>query len=155
MSIVVESIRLSQPDLSPEKIVVKHSGLFEQQYFKDPDGDLVIVEIGKSLPIADFRRIYWRYIDDPNAKVGYHAHKQTEQYIFCTNGSFELHLDDGENEQDILVDVPQIGVKLGPRLWHSMSNFERGNYLVLANSYFDKNDYIRDYQEFLEYIRSH
>lgn len=155
MGVVIDVLKLSGIDLAPKKIVVKNSGIVKLQYFDDPDGNLIIAESGKNLPLIDFRRVYRRYVVNPNAKIGYHAHKKTVQYIFCACGSFILHLDDGQMRQDILMDVPYIGVKLGRRLWHSMSNFEKNSMiLVHASSYYDASDYIRDYQQFLEYIKS-
>lgn len=154
MSVEVDTLELSHTDLISEKIIVNNSGLVKLQYFEDPDGDLIIAESGKSLPPGNFPRVYRRYVINPNARIGYHAHKETVQYIFCACGSFILHLDDGQRRQDILMNVPHIGVKLGPGLWHWMSNFEKNSMiLVHANTYYDESDYIRDYQQFLEWIK--
>ena len=155
MTVEVDVLKLSDSDLSPEKIVVNNSGLVRLQYIDDPDGILIIAETGKSLPLINFPRVYRRYVVNPDAKIGYHAHKETEQYIFCACGSFILHLDDGNKKQDILMDVPYIGVRLGQRLWHSMSNFVQNSMiLVHASSLYDESDYIRDYQQFLKYTKS-
>jgi|SRR3989338_8799729 len=153
MSLEVDILKLSDSDLTPEKIVVRHSGIVKAQQFPDPDGDLIITETGVNLPLVNVPRVYRRYVVNPYANVGHHAHKSTEQVIFCACGCFTLHLDDGQKKQDILMDVPHIGVILGARLWHSMSNFNKNSMiLVHTSSLYNEDDYIRDYQEFLSFI---
>jgi hypothetical protein len=69
--------------------------------------------------------------------------------IFAVNGSFHLHLDDGHNECDIVMDDPSVGVLLEPMLWHTMSDYSVDCViLVLASDYYDESDYIRDYGAF-------
>lgn len=155
MSVEINLLKLSDCDLTDDKIIVKNSGLVKLQYRADPDGDLIIAETGRSLPLEEVPRVYRRNVSNPKSISGRHAHKETKQIIFCAAGSFILHLDDGENKQNILMDIEHIGVKLWPRLWHTMSDFEpRTVMLVHASTFFDESDYIRDYQEFLKYIKS-
>lgn len=156
MALVVERdcLKLSDSDLSPEKIIVKNSGLAIHQRIKDPDGDLIISQMGLDLPPEYFTRIYRRDMMNPDSKIGHHAHKNTEQYVFSASGSFILHLDDGERQQNILMDEHHIGVKLGRRLWHLMSDYEPNSVmLVYANTFYDESDYIRNYEDFLAYIK--
>ena len=154
MGTEVDFVKLSDCDLTPEKIVVKHSGLVRLQYIEDLDGNLTIAEIG-DLPFNDIKRLFWRQVPNRDANVGHHAHKNTEQVITCHHGFFTLHLDDGRKQQDILMDVDNIGVYLGKELWHSMNNFQINSmYLVIANTRYDESDYIRDYDKFLKYVGS-
>lgn len=139
-----------------EKIKIKNSGIVKLQFFADPpDGNLYIAEARKSVPF-DIKRIYYiNNLSNSKAVRGRHAHKKLEQYIFCINGKFDLELDDGENKQKIALDDASCGVRLGPKLWHTMTSFSRDCViLVLASDYFDENDYIRDYGEFLRYVKN-
>ncbi|MFN6946984.1 MAG: sugar 3,4-ketoisomerase [Cytophagaceae bacterium] len=138
-----------------KKLKVKNSGIIKLQFVDDfPDGTLVIGEAMKSVPF-DIKRVYYiTNLSNPKAIRGKHAHKKLEQYIFCVSGSFRLHLDDGVTKQNITLDSPYYGIRLGPKLWHTMTKFSRDCViLVLASDYYDENDYIRNYEEFLEYIR--
>ena len=138
-----------------KKIKVKNSGIIKLQYHDDfPDGILVIGEAKKNIPF-DIKRVYYiSNLSNPKGIRGKHAHKKLEQYIFCVSGSFRLELDDGETKQSLLVDSPYYGIRLGVKLWHTMKKFSRDCViLVLASDYYDKNDYIRNYNEFLEYVR--
>lgn len=92
----------------------------------------------------------------PNSEIvrGGHAHKTREQIIFCLNGSFELHKDDGKKKWKILMNDPSRGEFLRRRVWHTMTNFSKNCViLVVANDYENDADYIRDYGEFLKYVK--
>ena len=136
-----------------KEIRVKNSGIVQLQFLNDyPDGNLVIAESGRNLPF-EIKRVYFiKNLANAKAVRGKHAHKKLHQVIFCINGSFILNLDDGMVKQRILMDEPTLGIRLGPKLWHTMSHFSKDCViLVLANELFDERDYIRDYDEFLRY----
>lgn len=137
------------------KIKVKNSGLIKLQVFDDfPDGNLVIGEGNKNVPFSIKRVYYINNLYNRKAERGKHAHKMLEQIIFCVNGHFTLSLDDGEKKQSILMNNPIYGVRLGPKLWHTMTRFSSDCViLVLANDYFNETDYIRNYQDFLNYVK--
>lgn len=105
----------------------------------------------------EIKRIYYIYgIDNLNVIRGKHAHKKLEQVIFCFNGRFTLELDDGTNKKEIILDQPNIGIFIGNMIWRNMKNFSKNCVIVvLASDYHKEEDYIRDYEEFLHYARSH
>lgn len=139
------------------KIRVKHSGVISLQYFDDfPDGALMIAENKKSVPFNIKRVYYITNLYNKRSRRGFHAHKKLEQYIFCVRGSFTLLLDDGSKKQRLTLDTPYLGVRLGSKLWHEMSNFSSDCViLVLADDFYKESDYIRDYNAFLKYIETH
>jgi dTDP-4-dehydrorhamnose 3,5-epimerase-like enzyme len=117
------------------------------------DGSLTIVEEGRSAPFPIKRVYFITRLSNPSAVRGKHAHKSLEQLIFCINGSFELELDDGTTRTRLVLDAPDRGIYLGPRLWHEMRRFSPDCViLVLASALYDESDYIRDYQAFREYV---
>ncbi len=139
-----------------KKIKVKNSGVVKLKFFNDfPDGNLVIAEAKKNVSF-EIKRVYFiNNLFNKRSVRGKHAHKTLEQIIFCVNGYFKLHLDDGRNKQNIMMDDPYTGIQLGPRLWHEMSNFSSDCViLVLASDYFKEDDYVRHYGEFLSYIKA-
>lgn len=139
-----------------KKLKVKNSGIIKLHFFNDfPDGNLVIGESDRNIPFKIKRLYFIDYLFNPKAVRGKHAHKKTEQIIFCINGSFDLLLDDGFNKQTVTMDNPHIGVRLGAKLWHVMKRFSRDCViLVVANDYYKKSDYIRDYDEFLRFVKA-
>lgn len=137
-----------------DEIIVKNSGYVLLKQFTDQrEGSLTVAESARDIPF-EIKRTY--YIIQKNASEvsrGNHAHKETVQVIFCLSGSFVLNLDDGKNTQKILMNESHVGVILGKELWHSMESISSGCImLVYASDYFDEKDYLRNYNEFLEYI---
>ena len=138
-----------------KKLKIKNSGIIKLRFFNDfPDGNLVIAESGRNIPFQIKRVYFINHLFNPKAIRGLHAHKKLEQIIFCINGHFEFYLDDGHNKQKILMNDPYTGLRLGPKLWHSMRGFSSDCViLVMANDYFKESDYIRNYKEFLDYVK--
>ena len=136
-------------------IYVKNSGYIELQRIVDAnDGSISIINGSHDLPFEIQRVYYINHLENCQSIRGKHAHKKLNQVIFCINGSFVLSLDDGKQKQDILMWRDNLGVILGPELWHTMHSFSSGCILlVVASDYYDENDYIRNYDEFLHYVR--
>ncbi len=133
------------------RIRVKNTSIIQIQRIKDrQDGDLFVAELEKNIPFL-IKRFF--FVNIPNRKGvqrGFPAHKHFRQVVFCLNGSFRLHLDDGKTQQDIMMNDPSRGVLLGTRLWHTMTHFSFPcTLLVLASHLYDEDDYIRDYDVFL------
>ena len=125
-----------------------------KQIVDEKDGVLSIGESKKEIPF-DILRVYYIYgVSYSKATRGFHAHKALEQAIFCISGSFKLMLDDGKAKQYIFLSDPNHGIYLGPQVWHTMFEFSKDCIiLVFASDYFDELDYIRDYDEFLKYLK--
>ena len=137
------------------EIIVKNSGYVElPRIIDERDGVLCIMEAQKHIPF-DIKRVYFiNNLEHQTSIRGKHAHKELEQVIFCINGSFTLTLDDGVNKQDIWMWKDSVGVILGKDLWHTMHNFSSGCVLlVVASNFYNEDDYIRDYKQFLDYIK--
>lgn len=138
------------------EIKTKNSGLITLTVFKEDErGTLAFGESGSHIPF-DIKRIYYLTdLERVQTERGGHAHKETDQVIYCLRGSFTLNLDDGETQQEILMNNPALGVRLGPGLWHTMKNFSPDCLiLVVASKEYDASDYLRDYEAFLAHIRN-
>lgn len=135
-------------------IRVQRSGYVQlEKIIDDRDGNLCVIEEARDVPFA-IRRIYFiNHLENSVSVRGKHAHKQLQQAIFCIQGSFSLLLDDGTVQQAIVMNRDNIGVILGAGLWHEMTDFSPGCVLlVVASDYYDEDDYIRDYDAFLQFI---
>ncbi len=133
------------------KIKVENSGIVKLNFFDDfPDGNLTIAEGGENIPF-DIKRVYFiNNLFNKKSVRGKHAHKELEQIILCINGHFTLNLDDGNIKQSVFLDDSHVGIKLGRMLWHEMKGFSNDCViLVFASEHYDENDYIRNYQDFL------
>jgi len=116
------------------------------------NGDLSFCESGKSIPF-EIKRVFYISNVRKDDKRGFHAHHKTKQVLFCIQGSALIKFDDGKNKDEILLDKQNIGVLIDSKVWHSMENFSEDLImLVLASEYYDESDYIRNYQDFLDFV---
>jgi hypothetical protein len=82
---------------------------------------------------------------------GAHAHKQCHQFLIALSGAFEVILDDGKTKRNVQLNRPYFGLHIPPDIWSSEVNFSSGAIcLVLTSEKYSENDYIRNYNEFLE-----
>lgn len=115
-------------------------------------GSLSFFEGGKDVPF-NINRIYYIHNVPKNVKRGAHAHKKLMQLLFCPYGCVEIVLDDGKEKERVVLDDPAKGVILYPGIWRDMIwHIDNSVLCVAASEYYDENDYIRDYEEFLKYV---
>ena len=75
--------------------------------------------------------------------------------VTCPRGSVSVVADDGIEREEFLLDSPNVGVYLPPMVWGIRHKYSADAVLlVFASDHYDPGDYIRDYQEFLELVRS-
>ncbi len=112
-------------------------------------GNITVVENDGSLPF-DTRRVYYLYDVPGGSSRGAHAHKNLSQLIIAASGSFQVTLDDGHLKRTFFLNRPYEGLLVRPGIWRDLNDFSSGAVcMVLASDVYKKEDYIRDYQEFL------
>jgi hypothetical protein len=114
-------------------------------------GNITVIENCINIPF-DVKRVYYLY-DIPGGEArGGHAHYELEQYIIAASGSFDVILDDGKNRKIVTLNRPNLALHVVPGLWRELDNFSSGSIcLVLASKIYLEDDYIRDFDEFLNY----
>lgn len=123
--------------------------LIKMNVFGDERGKLISLEGGKNIPF-DIKRVYYIYDTLPEQDRGMHAHKELEQVIVAMDGACTFVLDDGKNREEVVLNRPDIGLYIGKNMWREMKNFSYGcKLMVLASMNYNENEYIRDYNEFL------
>jgi len=119
----------------------------------DDRGQLVVVEENKDIPF-DVKRVYYIYDTLTDVVRGHHAHKCLEQVLICVHGSCKIHLDNGFETEEVLLDKPYEGLYISNDIWREMYDFTPDAVLlVLASQYYDEADYIRNYDEFLKFVK--
>ena len=119
----------------------------------DERGQLVALEEFKDIPFA-IKRVYYMYDTGNGVVRGHHAHKNLEQILVCIHGSCKIKLDNGSESKIVHLERPYEGVYVANNMWREMFDFsEEAVLLVLASDLYDENDYIRDYDEFLTFIK--
>ena len=92
------------------------------KHHSDRKGNLTVVQNGDILPF-DVKRVYYLYDVPGGEERGAHAHRDLSQLIIAASGSFTVTLDDGKCKRCI----------------------------VLASFIYQKEDYIRDYDEYIKF----
>lgn len=119
------------------------------KHHSDRKGNLSVVENGVTLPF-DVKRVYYLYDVPGGESRGAHAHYELEQLIVAVSGSFSVTLDDGKNKKTFFLNRPYQGLYVKPGMWRNLHDFSSGAVcMVLASDVYRKEDYIRDYEEFL------
>lgn len=114
-------------------------------------GNLTEVENGK-LAGFDTRRVFFIYDIPGGASRGGHAHKTLRELIIATSGSFDVYINDGTREKTIHLNRPSQALLLSAGVWEELRNFSSGAVaLVLASEHYKPEDYIRNFDEFIEY----
>lgn len=118
----------------------------------DDRGQLVALEELKDIPFK-VKRVYYMYDTVPNVVRGHHAHKKLEQILICIHGQCKIKLDNGKEKKVVPLEKPYEGLYIANNIWREMYDFSHDAVLlVLASELYDEADYIRDYDEFLEFI---
>lgn len=117
----------------------------------DHRGNLSVVEQYKDVPF-EIKRVYWTYDVPGGESRGGHAHIAQKEFIVAASGSFTVSVENGNEQESFFLNHPYKGLYIPEGIWRSLHDFSSGAVcLVMASDYFQEEDYIRDYQEFLRY----
>lgn len=117
---------------------------------EDRRGNLSVIE-NDTVPF-DIKRVYYLYDVPSGAERGGHAHKNLQQFLVALSGSFDVVLNDGNEERIITLNKPYEGLLINSGIWRELQNFSSGSVcLVVASEVYIEDDYIRDFEEFIKY----
>lgn len=127
--------------------------IYEFPKICDPRGNLSFVEEGCHVPFP-IRRIFYIY-DVPGGETrGGHAHIKNQTVLVAVSGSLDLHLTDGTDEIVVTLNRANKGVLIPPGVWDSMHNFTTGTVvLAICSELYEEEDYIRDFNAYVEYMK--
>lgn len=118
----------------------------------DKRGNLTFIEGNQHIPF-DIKRSYWIY-DVPGGETrGGHAFRKQEEFIVALSGSFDVVVDDGQTETIYHLNRSYNGLYIPKGHWRYMDNFSTNSLaLVLASTFYNADDYIRNYDEFVDFV---
>ncbi len=119
----------------------------------DDRGHLVIVEGKQDIPF-EIKRAFYIYGSDEGVIRGQHANRKTEFVLINVAGKSKVKVKDGEgNEAIYCLNRPHTGIYLPTMVWKDMYDFSKDSVLlVLASTHYDPDEYIRNYEEFVNEI---
>ncbi len=120
----------------------------------DKEGNLTYIYENVHVPF-EIKRVFYAYDIPGGEDRGAHAHKHCHQFIIAASGSFEVVLDDGVNKRTVQLNRPFWGLHIPPGIWAAEQSFSSGAIcLVLASDNYSEDDYIRDYDEYISYLKT-
>lgn len=126
--------------------------LIDMKVFGDERGHLISFEKNVNCPF-DVKRTFYIFDTKPGVARGAHANINSEFLLVSINGSCKVKIDDGKKQEIVELNNPHQALYLDKMLWKEMYDFSyNAILLVLASTYYDEKEYIRDYGEFLKSV---
>ena len=114
-------------------------------------GNITPVSNSQEVPF-DVKRVFYIYDIPGGEDRGAHAHKECHQFLIAASGSFEIEVNDGKTKRTVMLNRPYYGLHIPPGIWASEKSFSSGAIcLVLASHAYDEADYIREYDNFINF----
>ncbi len=122
--------------------------VLQLKHYDDERGSLLPIEFN-DLPFKPKRAFIVNNVPI-GVRRGNHSHYVTQQLIICTKGSVEVILHDGNEEKSFI--LKQNNQILVPQLVWDTQVFltTDAEILVFCSTLYDVNDYIFDFQKFLQ-----
>ena len=134
-----------------KKVTVFDCSIVELPRHSYRAGNISIAENDINLPF-EVKRVFYIYDIPGGEDRGAHAHRECHQFLVAASGSFEIEMNDGINKRTVTLNRPYYGLHIPPGIWAAEKGFSSGAIcLVLASHKYDENDYIRIYNEFIDF----
>ena len=118
----------------------------------DERGNLVVIEGMSAVPF-EIWRVFYMYGSDAEVRRGCHANKRSHFVLVNVAGQSKVLVDNGHEKQIVSLDKPRMGLYIPNNIWKEMYEFSPDSVLlVLSDQHYDGEEYIRDYDQFLQMI---
>ena len=143
----------SHPVLTSRKtLAVQRVNIIKLPLITDLRGDLTYGEYDQHLPFAP-KRFFVIHNVPTLAVRGEHAHKEQHQVLVCLQGACSVVVDDGVHRDEIILNTPEIGLHIPSMVWATQYKYSADAILlVLASDIYNADEYIRDYDQFLDQV---
>ena len=127
---------------------IEQCKIFNLDRIENRKGNLTPVCNSVDIPFG-IKRVYYLY-DVPGGETrGGHAHRELQQFIISVSGSFDVRLDDGDEQKIVTLNRSYYGLYVPTMIWRELVNFSTGAIcLVLASLPYQEDEYIRNYHSF-------
>ena len=125
--------------------------LIKLPFVKDDRGNLTFIQNCSEVPF-EIQRVFWMYDVPGGEERGGHAFRTQNELIVALSGSFVVEVHMGKDiVRKITLNRPNTGLFLPPMVWRKMKDFSTNSVsLHVVDKAFDPNDYIRDFNVYLE-----
>lgn len=120
----------------------------------DERGKLVVIEGAQAIPF-EIKRVFYIYDSDSTVIRGQHANRESEFVLINVAGKSKVRITDGRDDFIVELDKPMMGVYIPKMIWKDMYDFSKDSVLlVLASTHYDGNEYIRNYDDYLQIMKT-
>ncbi len=118
----------------------------------DRRGNLSFIEGRDHIPFT-IKRVFWIYDVPGDAGRDGNAFRNQQVFIVALSGSFDIVVDNGEEEKRYTLNRSYYGLYIPAMLWKRLENFSTNSVaMVLSSQKYDPKDYIRDYDTYKKLI---
>ncbi len=122
--------------------------LYTLKTIVEPDGNLVALESNRDIPFL-IKRIFYVYGVHNQNDRGEHSHYKTKQVLVPINGSVDILCDDGNERVTYHLNKKNQALYIPELIWDRITFNDRNSVLLsIANTKYNPNDYIEDYNKF-------
>jgi len=138
----------------PTTIDVRNCHLVPVRGASDPRGTVNFLEVGREVGF-EVRRVFYIHGVPAGHARGRHGHRKLELLLLALSGGCDVVVDDGRRRHTLRLERPDLGLYVGPWVWHELVDFAAGTVvLALASAAYDEADYIRDEATFRREVAS-
>lgn len=136
------------------KVSIEQVRIINLPKIEDARGNLSFFEGNQHIPFL-MERAYWIYDVPGGYARGGHAFKEQHEFIVAMSGSFDVVVDDGNARKTFSLNRSYLGLYIPATMWREMNNFSTNSLaLVVSSTKYSANDYIRNYDEFIQFKRA-
>ncbi len=114
--------------------------------------DLGFISVGESSREIPFhiKRVFWTYRTPAHILRGGHAHLKAQEVIVALKGTITIQTEqqNGMSQKFFTLSQPDKGLYIPTKTWFTLQYTEDVIQLTICSTYYDKDDYIHDYQTF-------
>lgn len=120
----------------------------------DERGHLVVVEGMQDIPF-EIKRVFYIYGSEATVIRGQHANRKSQFVLINVAGTSKVKIRDGlGNEAIFSLNRPHTGIYIPQMVWKDMYDFSEDSVLLcLASEHYNAEEYIRDYEEYVQIVR--
>ena len=134
--------------------ILKEFGLQTYNYpaiIEEKEQGILRVYESNDLPFP-VKRVFTIINAFAGARRGQHAHKKCNQLLCCVSGEVKLVCDDGNRQTKILLGPRSEAILVPHGIWAEQEYLKDNSVMIVfCDQPYDENDYIRDYDEYLEW----
>lgn len=128
--------------------------LYRLKELGDQRGGLVAVTSEVEIPFP-IRRVFYNYRTLNEVIRGNHANKISNFVLISIVGSCVVDVDEIHKTTQYVLDSPDKALFIGNGLWKIMKDFSEDNVLLVFSDYeYDEKEYIRNYEDYLNLMKT-